>query len=240
MSARDDILRAVREARQATFGRGELPALPVLRARGAGAGAAADAANRGVAGGGAVWAGTRGRAQAGGPAGADGVADAIDARDALAERFTSAARAAAAQVEHATRAGVGALVTSWFPPAAQLLSTSRDVIGNVAPPDDPHALAALDVFVCEGVLGVAESGAIWLPASRLGVRAALVLAHDVVILLPRSAIVGDLHEAYATVEVSAEEFGVFLAGPSKTADIEQSLVIGAHGARGTRVVLLDE
>jgi L-lactate dehydrogenase complex protein LldG len=33
-------------------------------------------------------------------------------------------------------------------------------------------------------------------------------------------------------------FGVFLAGPSKTADIEQSLVLGAHGARGLVVFLV--
>ena len=33
-------------------------------------------------------------------------------------------------------------------------------------------------------------------------------------------------------------FGLFISGPSKTADIELALVIGAHGARSTMVFLV--
>jgi L-lactate dehydrogenase complex protein LldG len=115
-----------------------------------------------------------------------------------------------------------------------------DVPGNVPLPDDPHALAHLDLFVCEGVIGVAENGAVWLPASRLGERAALVLATEVIVVIAASAIVADMHAAYAAVDVSAEAFGLFLAGPSKTADIEQSLVIGAHGAKALTVFLVED
>ena len=97
-----------------------------------------------------------------------------------------------------------------------------------------------DLFVCEGTLGVAENGAVWLPASRLGGsrRAALFLATSVVVVLDRRLVVPDLHAAYATLDVAAEPFGAFVAGPSKTADIEQSLVVGAHGPKSLTVVLV--
>jgi L-lactate dehydrogenase complex protein LldG len=97
--------------------------------------------------------------------------------------------------------------------------------------------AELGAVVCEGVLGVAENGAAWLPLSRLRDRADVFLADHVVIVLERATIVASMHEAYARIDVRAEVFGTFMAGPSKTADVEQSLVIGAHGPRRVTVLL---
>jgi len=59
-----------------------------------------------------------------------------------------------------------------------------------------------------------------------------------VIVINEENIVNTMHEAYQRIETTADGFGVFIAGPSKTADIEQNLVIGAHGSRSLRVYLM--
>ena len=162
----------------------------------------------------------------------------------LVERFTVAARATAVDVvDVGGRERVGAFVRERFGRAGKIVSMIPDVSGaSDGVGRGPLAYADTELFVCEGALGVAENGAVWLPASRLGERAALFLATDVLIVLSRGLIVGDVHEAYARVRADAgfgQAFGIFVAGPSKTADIEQALVIGAHGPKGMTVLLVD-
>lgn len=152
---------------------------------------------------------------------------------ALAPRFRDAAIAAGATVAHVARRDLATAM----PPALRALSLVEGASTTIATPTGPHDLADLDLFVCEAVLGVAENGALWLPASRLGERAALFLASHVVVVLRDDTIVPDLHDAYARIAPGAEPFGVFVAGPSKTADIEQALVIGAHGPKALTVLL---
>ena len=97
---------------------------------------------------------------------------------------------------------------------------------------------ALDYAVVPGRFGVAENGAVWIDGGALADRAALWLAEHLAIVLPAAALVDHLHAAYARLRFEGAGFGVFVAGPSKTADIEQSLVIGAQGPRSTLVVLV--
>jgi L-lactate dehydrogenase complex protein LldG len=66
------------------------------------------------------------------------------------------------------------------------------------------------------------------------------LATRVAIVLNAATIVPTLHEGYERIDVRATTFGVFVAGPSKTADIEQSLVVGAHGPKELTVIVVGE
>ncbi|HUO61132.1 MAG TPA: LUD domain-containing protein [Candidatus Acidoferrales bacterium] len=104
---------------------------------------------------------------------------------------------------------------------------------------DPHDLAGVDVAVLPAQFGVAENGAVWIPGSALGPeRAIFVIAQYVVLVLSASQIVSNMHQAYDRVQIERPGFGLFLCGPSKTADIEQALVIGAHGARSCNLFLV--
>jgi L-lactate dehydrogenase complex protein LldG len=109
-----------------------------------------------------------------------------------------------------------------------------DSIAHLSAPD----LAAVDIAYMEGTLAVAENGAIWLYESQMGNRLLPFICQHLVIVIERKNIVPTMHHAYQQIKTAKEGFGVFLAGPSKTADIEQSLVIGAHGARSLIVYII--
>lgn len=109
---------------------------------------------------------------------------------------------------------------------------------NCELPTHPASFADLDLAILEGQVASAENGAIWLDESNLDLRALPFITAHLVIVIKKENIVGNMHQAYERIGLAKSGFGVFIAGPSKTADIEQSLVIGAHGAMSLKVVIL--
>ncbi len=102
----------------------------------------------------------------------------------------------------------------------------------------PRDIHPLDLAIIKGVFGVVENGAIWVDTRLLPHRIIPFIAEHLVIVLSQNSIVGDMHDAYQKLEILPKsDFGVFIAGPSKTADIEQCLVIGAQGPRSLLVVI---
>lgn len=104
---------------------------------------------------------------------------------------------------------------------------------------DPHTLSDVDFCVLPAELGVAENGAVWITNHGGLGRAVAFLTQQLAIVLRAETLVHNMHEAYQHISIPRPGFGVFLSGPSKTADIEQALVIGAHGARSCTVLLLE-
>jgi L-lactate dehydrogenase complex protein LldG len=102
---------------------------------------------------------------------------------------------------------------------------------------DPHDLHDVDFCVVPAELGVAENGACWIVDHGGPNRAALFLTQHLAIVVRGDALVHNLHEAYERVRIPSPGFSMWLSGPSKTADIEQALVIGAHGARSCTVLV---
>ncbi|WP_121627753.1 LutC/YkgG family protein [Poseidonibacter antarcticus] len=102
--------------------------------------------------------------------------------------------------------------------------------------DDAHNLKDIDVAVVKGNFAVAENGAIWMKNENNRHRALYFIAQNIVIVIDEKEIVSNMHEAYEKINFDDIGYGVFISGPSKTADIEQSLVIGAHGPKSGYVI----
>jgi L-lactate dehydrogenase complex protein LldG len=143
-------------------------------------------------------------------------------------------------IEVESLAEVASFISDKFP--------KKRIISNVAIEDfaeekawktqDPHDLEDVEFALFEGTLGVAENGAIWLSETQMGQRVAPFICQRLGIILKKSNIIPLMHHAYQTLEITNLGYGTFISGPSKTADIEQSLVIGAHGPRELFVFLV--
>lgn len=137
-------------------------------------------------------------------------------------------------------ADVNELIRKTYPEAQRIASNLKGITCATFNPDDvenPADLNGTDLAIIDGKVGVAENGAVWIEQD-VKQRAVYFISEKLVILLDRNKLVNNMHEAYKLVDTGDYGYGVFISGPSKTADIEQALVMGAHGARDVLVVLL--
>lgn len=105
--------------------------------------------------------------------------------------------------------------------------------------DDPHSLEDVELALVKAHFGVAENSALWVTDAILGQRVTTFIPQFLSIILNKKDVVATMHQAYDRIGNQEYGFGTFIAGPSKTADIEQSLVLGAHGARGLMVFIME-
>lgn len=131
------------------------------------------------------------------------------------------------------------VIRALYPEAKTIASNLSDISIVTFNPDNvsnPHDLNNTDLAIIRGEIGVAENGCVWIP-QNVKEKVLYFIAEYLVIILDRKNLVNNMHEAYDKLSFSDKGFGVFISGPSKTADIEQALVVGAHGAKGVTVIL---
>lgn len=102
------------------------------------------------------------------------------------------------------------------------------------------SLENLEAAVISGEFAVAENAAIWVTHRSIKIRVLPFICQHLVVVVGIKNIVSNMHEAYERIGNDNYGFGVFIAGPSKTADIEQSLVLGAHGPKSMTVFLMED
>jgi len=154
----------------------------------------------------------------------------------LLESFKESLKKAGASVrEHKTLEDVMVYIERNFQNTVNLLDSA--VKKNYGKEVSNEKLEKTETVILEGLLGAAENGAVWVNDTNLPNRLLPFVTRQLVLVLNKKKIVGNMHEAYQKIDLQEAGFGVFISGPSKTADIEQSLVYGAHGAKELSVLI---
>jgi L-lactate dehydrogenase complex protein LldG len=127
---------------------------------------------------------------------------------------------------------VKTLIREHFDTTQRMVTTLpalEDVASLISPTVDPHTFQDVEVAIIQAHLAVAENGAVWLTEQVMGHRILPYICQHLAVVVAAGSIVPTLHEAYTQIGEGNYGFGGFIGGPSKTADIEQALVLGAHG-----------
>ena len=135
---------------------------------------------------------------------------------------------------------INAKIREAYPDARIIASNIPGVLADLNPDTVERAqdLEVVDVGVIKGEVACAENGCVWVPQT-MKEKAICFASETLVLIVSRKNIVSNMHEAYERIRFNDYGFGTFISGPSKTADIEQSLLYGAQAARGLTVFLTD-
>lgn len=120
------------------------------------------------------------------------------------------------------------------------LQELSDIAELISVDADPHSYEDVELAIIKARFAVAENGAVWLTEDVMGQRIIPYICQHLAVVVFESSLVSTMHDAYAKIASEDYGFGGFIGGPSKTADIEQALVLGAHGPLSMTVFLIKE
>lgn len=174
------------------------------------------------------------------------------------ERFVREAEAVQTQVLRTDRAGVTDMVVAALRTADV---TTAALAADLAPYDagladalaaagvtarayaevagDREAMRTLEATITGCVAAVAATGSI-VTGARAGRGAALVAPVHVCVVERSRLLDGMLALFRALPDLGAGSMVALQSGPSRTADIEKTLILGMHGPRAVHVVLVED
>ncbi|RXP55102.1 lactate utilization protein B/C [Lutibacter sp. HS1-25] len=129
-----------------------------------------------------------------------------------------------------------------YPNANKIVAQlSESNLGNITISKEtkPHSLENIDLAIIKGEIGIAENGSVWISENQFPVRVLPFITNDLVLVLSKDSLCLNMHKAFEIIANRERSFGLFLSGPSKTADIEQCLVVGAQGAMSLTVIIVN-
>ncbi|MBN2414901.1 LUD domain-containing protein [bacterium] len=99
--------------------------------------------------------------------------------------------------------------------------------------------AGIRVSLVKAACGIADIGSVGFFYADSGTSYPHFLSETVIVLLPSEDLLPDQFALFETYPESKTNNMVMVNGPSRTADIEKVLILGAHGPRRLVVLLLD-
>ncbi len=177
------------------------------------------------------------------------------ARTARVQLFIAMAKEAACTVAHvADRAAVPAAIAEYL--ARENLPAKLRVAPDAAVASLPWSMRPLlevttgrsdggdEVSLTPALAGIAETGTLMLTSGPERPTTLNFLPETHIVLLTADQVVGGMEEAWATLR---QRYGRaimprtvnLVTGPSRSADIEQTLQMGAHGPRRLHIILVD-
>ena len=138
-------------------------------------------------------------------------------------------------------AAVNVMIAEHFDTTKRIVTTLPELSGNfelISDTVDPHSYEDIELALIKAHFSVAENGAVWLTEEVMGQRIIPYICQHLAVIVHAESIVPTLHEAYEKIGTGNYGFGGFIGGPSKTADIEQALVLGAHGPLSMTVFII--
>ena len=133
------------------------------------------------------------------------------------------------------------MIAENFDTTKRIVTTLPELSGNfemISDTVDPHSYQDIELALIKAHFSVAENGAVWLTEEVMGQRIIPYICQHLAVIVHAESIVPTLHEAYEKIGTGNYGFGGFIGGPSKTADIEQALVLGAHGPLSMTVFII--
>ncbi len=136
---------------------------------------------------------------------------------------------------------LNSVIKKLYPKAERIVDeVSASNLGTVliTKETDPHTLENVDLAIIKAEFGIVENGSVWISEDQFPIRVLPFITNDLVIILSKKDLCLHMHDAYKIISDRKRTFGLFISGPSKTADIEQCLVIGAQGAMSLTILLV--
>ena len=174
----------------------------------------------------------------------------LEAQSASVEHITSKDMLPGVVAQYLARHGFSKVITTGSDPLFEGLDWKSVLIARSTGVIDDGILGDVTVSLSRASYGVSETGTLLLLSGPQNPTSLNFLPLVQIIAVHERDIVGSYEEAWDGIRLSVDmarrgALGLprtvnMISGPSRTADIEQTIVLGAHGPRQLHVIILRE